>query len=169
LPTEDEDDAVLLAGLRERMDAIEAMRNCVAHNRQPSKRIKENYDTARPLLDNLLDEYLVRWELNLPEHIEEMFWDSEASEAVEAVLEGARWNEENGTITLFDPDEDRIRETVHSREELHEYLCNVARIAFYANAPREDGEYLYECDDNGIVEDVLSDYGERLNEIFGPE
>lgn len=62
VPVEDEDDAVLLAGLKERMDAIEAMRNCCAHSRRPSKKVEENYVNVRPLLDQLLDGYLVRWE-----------------------------------------------------------------------------------------------------------
>jgi hypothetical protein len=61
-PIEHEDDAVLVAGLKERMDAIETMRNCVAHNRRPNRRAVENYDNARPLLDRMLDEYLARWE-----------------------------------------------------------------------------------------------------------
>jgi hypothetical protein len=61
-PIKHEDDAVLVAGLKERMDPIETMRNCVAHNRRPSKRTVENYDNARPLLDQMLDEYLARWE-----------------------------------------------------------------------------------------------------------
>lgn len=63
-PIEQEDDAVLLAGLRERMDAIETMRNCVAHNRRPSSRVTENYKNARPLLDQMLNEYLARWDRN---------------------------------------------------------------------------------------------------------
>ena len=61
VPIEDEDDAVLLAGLKERMEAIEAMRNCCAHNRRPSKKVEDNYRNARPLLDQLLDGYLARW------------------------------------------------------------------------------------------------------------
>lgn len=61
-PVEDEDDAVLLAGLKERMDAIEAMRNCCAHSRRPSKKVIQNYHNATPLLHQLLDDYLARWE-----------------------------------------------------------------------------------------------------------
>jgi hypothetical protein len=61
-PIKHEDDAVLVAGLKERMDAIETMRNCVAHNRRPTRGAVENYDNARPLLDQMLDEYLARWE-----------------------------------------------------------------------------------------------------------
>lgn len=65
-PVEDEDDAVLLAGLKERMDAIEAMRNCCAHSRRPSKKVEENYINASPLLHQLLDGYLARWEWQEP-------------------------------------------------------------------------------------------------------
>ena len=61
-PIKQEDDAVLVAGLRERMEAIESMRNCVAHNRRPTRGVIENYDTAHPELDRMLDEYLARWE-----------------------------------------------------------------------------------------------------------
>ena len=60
-PIEDEDDVNFLAGLKERMRAIEKMRNCVAHNRRPSRRVVEDYENARPLLNDLLDNYLNKW------------------------------------------------------------------------------------------------------------
>ena len=166
-PVEDEDDAVLLAGLKERMDAIEAMRNCCAHSRRPSKKIIQNYDNASPLLHQLLDDYLARWEWQEP--VEEAFWNEAAREAVEDAMKRARWDEDEKTITLSDRDEERMRETVNSREELDRYLTQVASSAFYANAPREDGEFLDECDEYGILETVLRDYEERLEEFFGSD
>jgi len=166
-PVEDEDDAVFLAGLKERMDAIEAMRNCCAHNRRPSKRVEENYINARPLLDELLKDYLARWEWQEP--VEEMFWDRHAREAVESALERADWKEDEHMITLYDVDDDRIRRTVANREELEQYLCELARTQFYANAPRADGEFLYECDDDGIVSTALAPYEQQLEEFFGQE
>jgi len=60
-PIGDEDDVNFLAGLKERMGAIEKMRNCVAHNRRPSRRVVGDYENARPLLNDLLDNYLNRW------------------------------------------------------------------------------------------------------------
>jgi hypothetical protein len=62
-PVPSEDDSILIAGLKERMDAIEKMRNCVAHNRRPAKTIVENYENVRPLVETLLDDYLKRWQL----------------------------------------------------------------------------------------------------------
>lgn len=60
-----------------------------------------------------------------------------------------------------------MRETVTSRDELDRYLGKVASSAFYANAPREYGEFLYDCDEYGVLETVLRDYEERLEEFFG--
>lgn len=164
-PVADEDDTVLLAGLKERMDAIEAMRNCCAHNRRPSKKVEENYLNARPLLDQLLDTYMARWEYREP--VEETLWDRKAREAVEAAIEGAEWDEEARTITVFDEDDDRNRITVASLEELETHLRGIAETAFYAYAPRDDGEFLDQCDDFGVVEAALSGYEVRLDEFFG--
>lgn len=163
-PVEDEDDAVLLAGLKERMEAIEAMRNCCAHSRRPSKKVIENYDNARPLLDQLLDRYLARWEVPEPEL--EMVWDEAARKAVENAFECAEWDEDSQEIKLRDADDDRVLAVVRNQEELRTKLGELASIAFYANAPREDGEFLFECDEDGVVDAVLNDYQERLDEFF---
>ena len=58
VPVEDEEDADLLADLRTLMNAIEGMRNSVAHNRRPTRRIAESYPNARASLDERLNEYL---------------------------------------------------------------------------------------------------------------
>jgi hypothetical protein len=57
-PIEREDDASFVAGLKERMDSIEKMRNAVAHNRRPSKTATNDYLTALPLVDQALNDYL---------------------------------------------------------------------------------------------------------------
>lgn len=61
-PVPHEGDAELLAGLKAAMNAIEHMRNCVAHNRRPTRGVSDNYINVRPLLEQLLDNYLTRWE-----------------------------------------------------------------------------------------------------------
>jgi hypothetical protein len=126
-PVEDEDDAVFMAGLKERMDAIESMRNCVAHNRRPSKRVLENYDNVLPLLNNLLDQYLERWAC-YPDSPErgEIGWDTDTREAVQSALENAEWDKKNGTITF--PGEEKVSSDtiVSNREELERYLRELA-------------------------------------------
>ena len=62
VPVEHEEDAEFLASLKNLMDPIEQMRNCVAHNRRPTQDIPDNYPTARLDLEKHLDEYLEKWE-----------------------------------------------------------------------------------------------------------
>lgn len=164
-PVEDEDDAVFLAGLRERMNSIDAMRNCVAHNRRPSKRVTNNYLNALHQLNAMLDQFLNRWELPWGSE-SEMMWDFAAREAVEEALRGATWDEETKTITLFDPDEEHMRYEVTSREELLEHLRDLAATVFYNYAPRDSGESVFECDEEGIVNNALSSYNNRLETFF---
>lgn len=171
---QDEDDAVFIAGLRERMEAIEAMRNCVAHNRRPSKRIRGNYVTALPelmgtpegegTLDKLLNRWSMAWEYE--QSNTEMVWDAEARRAVEQAMESAEWNEEAKTITFSDLDEPRRFKTVSNRDELEDYLREAASAAFYVNAPWEGGEPAFKCDEDGVVEGVLSGYEDQLNSFF---
>ena len=61
VPIEYEEDAEFLAGLEGLMDPIEQMRNCVAHNRRPTRNIAQNYPTARLALEKHLDEHLEKW------------------------------------------------------------------------------------------------------------
>jgi len=166
IPVQHEDDAVLLAGLKERMDAIEKMRNCIAHNRRPSRSVIENYENVRPLLDTMLDNYLSQWEAD---YDFEMAWDRAAREAAEYALASADWDEANRTITLFDPNDDSPVRTVASREDLEKYLAEVVETAFYANTPYEDGEFVFDCDDESIVASALSEYEDRLNVFFNTD
>ena len=166
-PIEDEDDTELLSGLKDRMEAIEAMRNCCAHSRRPSQKVIENYENVRPLLEQLLDDYLARWEWQ--GQIEETLWDKYAREAVEQALENADWNEGERTVTFYDADDDRMHRTVDSREELEQHLCEIANTAFYANAPRMDNEFIYDCDDRGIVWTALTQYEKQLEDLFGSD
>lgn len=53
-----EEDSDLLSDLKELMEPIEKMRNCVAHNRRPSRVIIDNYLTTLPRLEARLNGYL---------------------------------------------------------------------------------------------------------------
>ena len=63
LPIQDKDDAAFLSSLKQIMDPIEKMRNCVAHNRNPIGDIAKDYEIALPELRKLLNDYLARWEV----------------------------------------------------------------------------------------------------------
>ena len=60
---DDTNDADLLADLKQHMNPIEAMRNCVAHYRRPSNTITNNYNNTRSALDERLNRYLDQWEI----------------------------------------------------------------------------------------------------------
>ena len=62
-PIEHEKDAEFLTSLKSLMDPIESMRNCVAHNRRPSRSVIDNYPNARRELEERLNEYLTQWEV----------------------------------------------------------------------------------------------------------
>ena len=95
-----------------------------------------------------------------------MPWDSAAREAAEWALENADWDAQARTITLYDPDDSRMKCTVGSREELEEHLGSIAGEAFYANCSRDEGEFISECDEDGVVQDALARYESRLETFF---
>jgi hypothetical protein len=165
------DDAGFLAGLRDLTHKIEAMRNCVAHYRRPSKELTNHYQNELPQLHEALDLFLERnrgeWEDSLDEG--EWTWDRFAREAVERAMETAEWDQESKTIEVHERDEPRSGETVANREHLVRYLEQVAEAAFYGNCSKDDdGDWISECDANGVVEGVLADYEDRLTEFFAP-
>lgn len=64
LPIEDVEGVDLLSKLKDdrAMSPITRMRNCVAHNRHPTPDEIREYDRALPQVENLLNEYITRWE-----------------------------------------------------------------------------------------------------------
>ncbi len=63
-PVEDNNDANFLAALKEKIGAIEKMRNCIAHHRHPPRKTEEDYRNAQPLISQVLDDYLELWTWN---------------------------------------------------------------------------------------------------------
>lgn len=65
-PVEDVEDINLLSKLKDDrvMGTITRMRNCVAHNRHPTPDEIREYDRALPQAEDLLNEYLARWEVS---------------------------------------------------------------------------------------------------------
>lgn len=61
-PVPDESDKDFLASLKQRIDPIEKLRNCVAHNRTAPERIAQNYQTAKVNLLGGINEFLERFE-----------------------------------------------------------------------------------------------------------
>jgi hypothetical protein len=163
-PVQIERDAGFLASLKSLLDPIEKLRNCVAHNRTPSKSSIEQFHKAAPELEKKLDDYLAEFE-----PMETAAEDDAATNAVEYAMENAKWDESAKTITLFDPDDDRIRSTVSNRKELEDYLRSVAEDAYYANAPGDSSDVAGTCWGDDYVQEALEPLEERLDKFFGPE
>ena len=169
-PVEHEDDADFLASLKDRLNAIEKMRNAVAHNRKPSKKTTENYLNALPQVNQALDDYLAAvaadWQDSLDQG--ESPWGSAAREAVEQALESATWDGSHRTISLHEASDPSRGRTVGSRTLLVDYLQEVAGSAFYGACGMDDeGNFLSICDENDIVEGVLTAYEDRVEALFG--
>jgi hypothetical protein len=62
-PVTNEEDKDFLAGLKDKLDPIEKLRNCVAHNRTIPTRTLQNYNEAKRLLNQELDGYLERYKI----------------------------------------------------------------------------------------------------------
>ena len=61
-PINNDQDVNLLADIRQFLEPIEDMRNCVAHNRRPTGRIPDSYPDALERLNERLNQYLSMWE-----------------------------------------------------------------------------------------------------------
>ncbi len=61
-PVQDEADSDFLASLKQRLNSVEQLRNCVAHNRTPLEKVLQDYSTAQTELDDSLRAFLKRFE-----------------------------------------------------------------------------------------------------------
>jgi hypothetical protein len=167
-PVTNKIDAAFIASLKERMDPIEKMRNCIAHNRKPSAKLTSDYHTALPLVDQALDTFLYNAHTDWMDEIApEMPWESHAREAVELAMKEAKWDEKGRVICFHDLNEPRLGATeIDNREGLVRYLENLAESEWCNYCPRDEGEYVFEPNVESMVEDVVETYGEKIDAIF---
>lgn len=164
-PVEHEDDAGFLAGLKERMDSIEKMRNAVAHNRRPTKKTTENYLNALPQVTQALDDYLGALEADWQDSLNtETVEDYRGKAVIAYALENAEWDETERVIQIHT--EDGHDFTVSSREELETELQRLCSDEWHNNAMKIDGEFVGICDEDSWVSEALDDLEERLDAFF---
>lgn len=164
-PIEHEDDAVFLASLKQRMDVIEKMRNCVAHNRRPSQKATDDYLNALPLVNQALDDYLEALAIDWNDSLDiGPLEDIHAHAALTYALEHADWDEAGREVHLETAHGDSI--TVHSRDELVQELRNICSDEWHNYASKIDGEYVGICGDSTWVSEALEDYQEQIEKVF---
>jgi hypothetical protein len=167
-PIEHEDDAVFLASLKQRMDVIEKMRNCVAHNRRPSQKWTNDYLNALPLVNQALDDYLEALAVDWRDSFDTgPLEDQYAHAALTYALEHADWDEAAHKVHLETADGNSI--TINNREELVRQLRSICSDEWHSHASRIDGEYVGICDDATWVSEALDEYQEQLEKVFPNE
>jgi hypothetical protein len=167
-PILDDQDANLISSLREWMDPIEKMRNCVAHNRKPSTKLTNDYTNALPLVNQALDNYLSVQEADWRDLLDTgPLENNRAREAIEYALANAEWNQETHTVRL----RTKGGRSIHagSRDDLTCSLRNLCSDEWHAYASRIDGEFVGICDDATWVDEALEPYQDQLARVFPDE
>jgi len=159
-PIKNEQYAGFLASLQTRVDPIEKLRNCVAHNRTVPQRVIEDYETAKePLLKSIDDMLSKKSEDN-----HRMFWEEEVCEALKAALKTARWNIEDSSVKIYNSHDDRDC-TCHTYDELVDELHRLATDTASVYMPFDGGEPVFDYEPYDDVADVLAEYEEQIREL----
>ena len=135
---------------------------------EPFARTRARVAAALSLIapPSLFSQVLAKIDPDTPEIEDEIPCETAAREAVELALENSHWDAHTNIITLYDSDDARLSHTVRSRDELEDALRTIAGDVFYANCSRDEGEFVSECDEDGIVQEALADFENRLNTFF---
>ena len=92
-------------------------------------------------------------------------WEECTQNALRKAMENAVWDVESKTIRIEDPEDSRQFYEVRSWEELAQALDEIASTEFYANAPRDEGDFVFNNYEE-FVEAILSEYEEQLEGFF---
>jgi len=149
-----------LASIKERVDAIDKLRNCVAHNRSIPDKVRENYNMSkRLLLEGIADFW---YELNHED--DRPVWEEEATEALEAALENASWNPDDGSVEIYNSYDETYR-TCRSYDELVEELERLAIDTSCLSMPYEEGAPVFNYDPTDDVSDAIAGYEKKMREL----
>lgn len=96
----------------------------------------------------------------------DMVWDADAKAAVRAALREAVWDYEEKVVQVPTVDQrgDSSSMEVKSFDELYAYAYETAFQGYNQTAPRDDGEWVFEFDED-IVDDALAEQEEHLVKI----
>ena len=161
-PIKNEKYSDFLISLKTFVDPIEKVRNCVAHNRAIPQSIINDYETAKAKLLEELEQLFFFVDESSDDH--GLFWEEEAYETIQRVLECANWNFDDGTVEISMDDCDRSQ-TCRSYDELVEALEKIADDTAFTYMPFDGGKPVFDYDSYSAIESVLPDYKEQLTEL----
>lgn len=152
--------ADFLASLKEHVDPIEKVRNCVAHNRTISKNAINNYEKAKELLMKSIDDLI-----GYPNRDDvRMFWEEEAVDALKYAFENAKWDYENGTVEIYNSHDDSSV-TCNSYDELIEELDRLGSDTASVYMPYDGGEPVFDYEPYDDIADLLGKHEEEMKAL----
>lgn len=92
------------------------------------------------------------------------FWEEQAYQAVESLLDSAEVNKEDKTVFFYE--KKVFSELVSNYDELVIFLASVAENECAANAPRDGREFVFDWDGSGIAESAIFDHPTQLHQFF---
>lgn len=152
--------------IKEDVDSIEKLRNCIAHNRATTHRIVDNYEKSKI---NLVKQIKLFWETEistLQESNELTLSEIPSYSLLNGMLSMANWDENANTVSItemFLPAQPTTK--VNNIEELRSYLISVSDSIADENKPgdteqREHFEQEYNA--QRLVEKLLKQYNRDL-------
>ena len=157
-----------LKGIREKLNSIENVRNCVAHNRAIPKRAVLSYEKVKPEVYKFIEEFWIeetRIEQEKPEN-EISFAEQYSYDKLKEFLTVAEWNEYNDEVVLHDFWQQGTPEfRFNNLTDLKAHLLDISDDTATANFPsNDDDREPYETLYNGqvLVDKVLNEYKKEL-------
>lgn len=155
-----------LQKVKEKLDSIEKVRNCIAHNRAIPTKAEANYIKTKDELVRFIEDFW-KFEIEEVEQVNEISFTEEYSyERINDLLSVAEWNEYNNEVVIHDNLATGTSSHIfNSLDGLKEYLIVEADGAAQANFPsNEDDRATYKQLYNGssLVDKVLRNYKKEL-------
>ncbi|RZK10098.1 MAG: hypothetical protein EOO46_11790 [Flavobacterium sp.] len=155
-----------ILGVKEDLDSIEKLRNCVAHNRTATPKIVGSYIKSKEKLEQQIAEFWNEEKMQTYASREINFAEQFSYERVKDILSVAEWNEYNKEVVLHDFWQTGTPSvTFNNLADLKAHLVEIADNEAAANFPsNEDDREPYERIYNGdiLVEKILTEYKREL-------
>lgn len=155
-----------LSKIKEKLDSIEKVRNCIAHNRAIPNRTVDNYEIAIPELKRFITDF---WDEELSEinlTNEPNFAENHSYARLKDLLSISEWNETTGKVTVKDDLPTGLTTyDFNSIDELKSFLIEESNKTFSDNLPVNDEEkqrFQENYNDVQLVEKVLKNYKKEL-------
>lgn len=155
-----------LQAVKNTLDPIEGVRNCIAHNRQIPNRTEANYEKAKEELLKHVDEFWNREFTTAEQPFEKTFVDEAPYERVDNLLSVSDWNDHNNEVVVHDHwSAGTPAHSFNNINDLKAFLVEQSNQTFNANLPADETEQQsYHLFYNGeeLVNKVIRKYTKEL-------